>query len=114
MKELWIALGIVSMGVGMLGIILPILPTTPFFIVSAYSFGKGSHRFHTWFHSLPFVQKHLSNLTMTKRKKWILLLTVDALLILYMVLFNTLILYIVLSTVIIIKHVVFYKYVTTI
>ena len=62
MKELWIFLGLVTMTLGIIGIILPVLPTTPFFLVTTYSFTKGSTRFHRWFTNIPFVQKYLSKM----------------------------------------------------
>ena len=114
MRELWIALGLLSMGLGIIGIILPILPTTPFFLVTAYSFTKGSDRFSRWFHTIPFVQKHLTSLTMTKRKKWTLNITVDAILLTYFFFFDSTVLKITLITIILIKHIVFFKYVKTI
>jgi uncharacterized protein len=47
-KILFITLGILSLGLGILGIFLPILPTTPFAILSAYLFSKSSVRLHQW------------------------------------------------------------------
>jgi uncharacterized membrane protein YbaN (DUF454 family) len=111
MKELWVAIGLLTMAIGIVGIVLPILPTTPFFLVTAYSFTKGSTRFHDWFTSRPFVRRHLLGMHMTRRKKWTLLLSVDTLLIVYMVWFDSLVLRIVLLSLIVIKHIVFHTYV---
>jgi uncharacterized protein len=47
-KLIWTTLGTVSLGVGTLGLLLPVLPATPFFLLSAFAYWKGSKRWHTW------------------------------------------------------------------
>lgn len=41
-------LGMISVALGTAGIVLPLLPTTPFLLLSAYLFAKSSPRWHDW------------------------------------------------------------------
>lgn len=53
-KWLLISISYISILLGLIGVFLPILPTTPFFILSAFIFSKTSPRLHLWLTSLPY------------------------------------------------------------
>lgn len=112
MKELWILLGFITMTLGIIGIVLPILPTTPFFLVTAYAFNKGSNRVSNWFLKHPIVQKYVADLQMTKMKKWVLNISVDGILMVYIFIVDVMIIRMLLILLIISKHYVFHKYIT--
>ena len=52
-KALYILAGGVSLGLGIIGAVLPILPTTPFILLAVFCFGKSSKRLHEWLVSHP-------------------------------------------------------------
>ncbi|MEI2685306.1 MAG: YbaN family protein [Cypionkella sp.] len=41
----WFAIGTVALALGIIGVVLPLLPTTPFVILAALAFGKSAPRF---------------------------------------------------------------------
>lgn len=55
MKFLYIVLGSISLALGILGIFLPVLPTTPFLLLSAAMYVRGSQRLYDWL----MAHKHL-------------------------------------------------------
>jgi len=44
-RALWAGAGFIFLAVGIIGTVVPLLPTTPFLLVAAWCFGKGSPRF---------------------------------------------------------------------
>lgn len=70
---LWFAGGILSVGIGGIGVVVPGLPTTVFFIVAAACFSKSSPRFEQWVLNLPkigpTVRDYRAGLGMPRRSK---------------------------------------------
>ena len=54
-RWLYLFFGWLSFVVGIIGLFVPLLPTTPFMIVSAYCFSKSSERCRRWLLSLPHI-----------------------------------------------------------
>lgn len=61
MKCIWILLGFISLFLGTIGIVLPILPTVPFYIATVYCFAKSSETLHNWFMHTKLYKKHLNS-----------------------------------------------------
>ena len=115
MRFLFIFSGFLSLGLGIVGIILPILPTTPFLILTGFLFSKGSNKYADWFKNTKVYNKYLrtfiENKTMTRKQKWSLLLFVDVMLLISFVSTQNTIIKMVIITLFIIKHWYFYNYI---
>lgn len=61
-----VVFGFLCIGAGCVGIILPILPTTPFFLLALILFAKGSGRFHRWFCATGLYKKYLADFVVTR------------------------------------------------
>lgn len=83
-KWVYVVLGFIALGLGMIGIILPILPTTPFLLLTGFCFIKGSERFDKWFKGTKIYKSHLEkiekNKSMTLKTKICILVTADLML----------------------------------
>ncbi len=55
----FLILGFIFLGIGIIGILLPVLPTTPFFMIASFLLAKGSTRFHEWFLNTAIYQNHV-------------------------------------------------------
>lgn len=72
-RAAWSTFGLAAVGVGAIGIVVPGLPTTVFFIIAAWAFSKSSPRLEAWVLGLPrigpMVQDHRDGLGMPRRAK---------------------------------------------
>lgn len=88
MKLIYFIVGIIAMSLGAIGVILPVLPTTPFLLLAAFCFAKSSKRFHSWFTQTNLYKNHLESFVeeraMTLRTKVTLLAFASSMLLLAM------------------------------
>ena len=84
-KPLWIGIAFIAMGFGALGVPLPILPTTPFLLLAAFCFAKGSDRLNNWFRATKLYKRHLEsfvqNRAMTLKTKLCILIPASIMLV---------------------------------
>jgi uncharacterized membrane protein YbaN (DUF454 family) len=78
MKIVYLLLAFLFLGLGIVGIFLPLVPTTPFLLVTTFLFAKSSTRFHQWFINTKLYQRHLADFLQTRQMKkasmWTLLI----------------------------------------
>lgn len=60
-KALLVVVGCLSLTLGAIGAVLPILPTVPFLMLSAFCFAKSSEKLHSWFISTKLYKKNLES-----------------------------------------------------
>lgn len=73
-RILLIASGIVALALGLAGIVLPLLPTTPFLLLAAVCFANSSPRLHTWLLTHPTfgppIESWRRHRAISRRAKW--------------------------------------------
>ena len=60
-KIVFITLGCICLALGTVGVVLPILPTVPFYLATAFCFANSSERLHNWFVNTGLYKKHLQS-----------------------------------------------------
>lgn len=69
-RLLYLILGCICLGLGCVGIALPILPTVPFFLVTVFCFANSSQKLHDWFIGTNMYKKHLESFVQKKGMTW--------------------------------------------
>ena len=60
-KAILIFVGTVCVGLGVIGMFLPLMPTTVFLLMAAYCYGRSSEKFHTWLLNNRLCGKYIRN-----------------------------------------------------
>lgn len=61
LRIVWVAAGFLCLVCGTIGVVLPILPTVPFYMATVFCFTKSSKRLHDWFIGTKLYKKHLES-----------------------------------------------------
>lgn len=73
-RWMWLLVAGVALGLGILGVFLPGLPTTPFVLLAAFAAARGSKRLHAWLlaHRTfgPMIRDWQATGAVTRRAKW--------------------------------------------
>lgn len=82
-KVLLVIIGCIGVGLGALGVVLPILPTVPFLLLAAFCFARSSERLNNWFTGTKLYKNNLESYVkgkgMTRKTKIKIMVTVTVL-----------------------------------
>jgi len=80
-KLIFVIVGFIAFACAVIGVVLPILPTTPFLLLASFCFVRGSEKFDKWFKETKIYKKHLETFVreraMTLKQKLSILLFAD-------------------------------------
>ena len=83
-RYVWAGLGFLFFGLALVGVALPFLPTTPFALLAAFCFARGSERLNAWFKSTKLYKKvlegYVTKRSMTVKAKLTIIIPVTVLL----------------------------------
>lgn len=107
-KIIFVIVGFISLLLGIIGTVLPILPTVPFLLLTSYCFARGSNKFEVWFKSSKIYKKYLEdfilNKSMTLKQKIYISTFADIMIAFPLVILNNLYIKLFLIIVIIFKY----------
>lgn len=105
---LFIIFGFIFMAIGLIGVVVPVLPTTPFLIVASIFFAKGSDRYNSWFKNTKvyknYAEDFIRDRSMTLNRKIFLMLLSDFMLAFPLIILDNIYIKIFIVLIIIIKY----------
>jgi uncharacterized membrane protein YbaN (DUF454 family) len=60
-RYFWLLTGLTAFAIGAVGVVLPLLPTTPFLLIAAFAFARSSTRLNRWLREHPLFGSLISN-----------------------------------------------------
>ena len=74
-RLLWRGLALLSLALGLVGVVLPVMPTVPFLLLAAWAAGKGWPALERWMldhaHFGPHIRRWRENGAVPRRAKWL-------------------------------------------
>jgi len=105
------------MSVGMVGVVVPVLPTTPFLILASVCFVKGSEKFDSWFKTTKvyknYAEDFIRERAMTLKRKIKLMIISDSMLAFPLIILDNIYIKLFIVLVIIAKYYYFFAIVRT-
>ena len=69
-KGIYITVGLIGLGIGAIGAVVPLLPAFPFLLLAAFCFGKSSERLHNWFVGTKLYKDNLESYVAGQGMTW--------------------------------------------
>jgi len=66
MRIIYLIIGFLSLALAIIGVVLPLLPTTPFLLLSIACFSRSSKRFEDWLYHTKLYQTYVADFRETK------------------------------------------------
>lgn len=114
-RGIWAAAGFVCFALGMVGVFLPVLPTTPFILLAAFCFARSSQRVNDWFKSTKVyhtvLEGYVTKREMTVKAKLSIIIPVTILLALACYFMRNILWGVVLLAVVWLGHIVYFGFV---
>ncbi|MDR2313641.1 MAG: YbaN family protein [Spirochaetaceae bacterium] len=111
-RVLFIVLGMLLLALGLIGVVIPVLPTTPFVLAASFCFLKSSPRLYRWIMTHRFFGPRIErfrSVGLTKKEKVSIFLMVCALLTPVFIFSHSLHLRIFLALLLVVKAIVFMR-----